>query len=202
MASVLGAPSDGFEGIWRDTYWERGEGVFESIDANLVYICGKLGVSAEDAQIGLAAQMHMDYFRRSLRLQPGAIAALARLKSDGLKTGLITDCDCDVPQLWDEMPIAEFIDVAVFSCLVGMQKPDPRIYRLAAERLAVEPSDCLYVGDGESHELTGASQVGMRPVLVRVPGADSSDLFRVNYEAEEWDGLVVWSLAEIADLVW
>ena len=82
-----------------------------------------------------------------------------------------------------------------------MQKPDPRIYRLAAEQLAVEPAACLYVGDGESHELTGALRVGMHPVLVRVPGEDSSDLFRVNYEAEEWDGPVISSLKEILPLL-
>ena len=56
MASVLGAPPEGFVGIWRDTYRERGEGIFESIDANIEHICGKLGVSAGDAQIGLAAE--------------------------------------------------------------------------------------------------------------------------------------------------
>jgi putative hydrolase of the HAD superfamily len=52
----------------------------------------------------------------------------------------------------------------VLSCETGLVKPDPEIFKLCAARLGVRPEDCLYVGDGGSDELRGASTVGMTPV--------------------------------------
>jgi len=91
--------------------------------------------------------------------------------------------------------------VAVLSSSAGVKKPDPRIYQLAVEQLAVEPKDCLYIGDGDSQELTGAAQVGMHPVLIRVPDEDSTDVYRVDAEAEDWDGPVISSLKEVLPLL-
>jgi len=70
--------------------------------------------------------------------------------------------------------LGKYADQAFFlirwSFLCGRcEKPDPRIYHLALERLKVKPQDCLYVGDGSSHELTGARKVGMHPVQIHVP---------------------------------
>ena len=91
------------------------------------------------------------------------------------------------------------MDATVFSCLAGVRKPDPRIYLLATEQLAVRPEECLYIGDGSSHELTGAASVGMHPVLIRVPYEDTPDAVRIN--EEEWDGPRVSSLTEVLTLL-
>ena len=43
-------------------------------------------------------------------------------------------------------------------------KPDPHIYQHAYKNLDVAPSDCIFIGDGNSDELQGAAQVGMSPL--------------------------------------
>jgi putative hydrolase of the HAD superfamily len=101
----------------------------------------------------------------------------------------------------NKLPFAPLIDVSVYSSLVGIQKPDPRIYQLAVEQLAVEPKDCLYIGDGDSQELTGASKVGMQPVLLRLPNEDDTDVHRVDTERDVWDGPIISSLTEIVTLI-
>ena len=65
---------------------------------------------------------------------------------------------------WPACSIRNLVDAAVFSCDVGLLKPDPEIYCLACRRLEVSPEDCLFVGDGSSDELNGASGVRMRPL--------------------------------------
>lgn len=50
-------------------------------------------------------------------------------------------------------------DVIVNSCQVGVAKPDERIYRLAAERMDVEPSACVHIDD-LAHNVEGARQAG------------------------------------------
>ena len=126
----------------------------------------------------------------------GEEIAAGYLKSKGYKIGMISDCPSNTPVLWDNTGLKSFFEVTIFSSAVGLRKPDPRIYQLALEQLKVKPSDCLYIGDGGSNELTGASSVGMHPVLIRVP-TEETYLFG----AEEWKGTVISSLNEILDLV-
>ena len=201
MASVLSAPSEDFVKLWYDTFNERCTGVFKSPEENIDYVCQKLGVSVEDSQRRLAARIRLDLTASSMIPVPESIAVLSRLKSAGYKTGLITDCSAEVPTIWQDTPFAPLIDVAVFSCKVGIRKPALSIYQLAVERLAVKPENCLYIGDGSSQELTGAAAVGMHPVLIRDPGEDSSKIHRVDAEAERWDGSVISSLKEVLALL-
>ena len=54
---------------------------------------------------------------------------------------------------------------------------------------------CLYIGDGSSHELTGALQVGMYPVLIRMQ--DNRQVFQTEAESDEWQGPQISSFEEI-----
>ena len=201
MASIISVPSDEFMRLWFDTYDERGLGIFQSYEANIEYICKKLGIKVDNSLIALAIKTEYNYRTRFMRPRPYAIKILRYLKSRNLKTGLITDCGVEVPKQFSEMPFAQFIDVATFSCLVGCQKPDPRIYQLTAEKLMEKPEDCLYVGDGDSNELTGALQVGMQPVLIRNPKEDRNNVYRTNFEGDNWSGPVISSLHEVLNLL-
>jgi putative hydrolase of the HAD superfamily len=100
--------------------------------------------------------------------------------------------------LWENTGLKSFFEVTIFSCAVGIKKPDPRIYHMALEKLKVKPQHCLYVGDGSSYELTGALRVGMHPVWIRIPD-EREDNFRI--DEEDWDGPVISSLKEVLDLL-
>ena len=119
----------------------------------------------------------------------------------GYKTALISDCSAETPESWTDTPLESLMDVTAFSCVAGIKKPDPRIYHLACERLGVNPQDCIYVGDGSSRELTGASQVGMHAVLISVAYEevfDSYDAYR--REARDWKGPVISALSDVLAL--
>jgi putative hydrolase of the HAD superfamily len=62
--------------------------------------------------------------------------------------------------------LASRFDVTIFSCEVGIRKPDPPIYRAALEGLGVDARHALFVGDGGSDEHRGARAVGLRAVFV------------------------------------
>ena len=121
---------------------------------------------------------------------PGALETIAELRERGLLIGLITVCTDDVPALWPETAFHGLFDAEVFSCSVGLRKPDPRIYRLACDQLGVEPSEAMFVGDGANDELAGAERVGMTAVLFERPG-----------EEQRWAGKRVRSLPELLQLL-
>ena len=120
---------------------------------------------------------------------------LVRLRNVGVKIGLISNCLADTSKLWPSTSLAPLFDRVLLSYVVGMMKPDPGIYGLACERLEVEPSDCLFIGDGGSGELTGASNVGMDAVLIRAP-YDTE-----NGDREDWHGTRISSMEEVFELV-
>jgi len=133
--------------------------------------------------------------RRDVTLQgltpvPGVAETIAELRERGLKTGLITVCSEDVPLLWEETAFHGLFDAEVFSCSVGLRKPDPRIYRLALDQLGVEGDEAVFVGDGANDELAGAERVGMSAILLE---RDDTEV--------EWAGRRIRALPELLDVL-
>ena len=199
MASVLGVPPDRFIRLWIDAFPQRATGVLPTLLANIEYVCQQLGARVDDNKAELAAQIRFNFTVRSVTPRVGSVETISRLKSKGLKIGLISDCSIEVPTVWGNTSLAPLFDVTVFSCQAGIKKPDPRIYQITTEQLGVETQRCLYIGDGSSHELTGASQVGMYPVLIRVPDKESADTHQI--DREDWNGTAISSLEEVFALL-
>ena len=197
MASAIGAPGDEFARLWANTYTERSEGVFATTEAAISHVCAALDVQPKARDINAASAIRVGLLRHALVPRPGAAETLAELRKSGRRIGLLSNCTTEIPLVWKENPLAPLVDVPVFSCNEALRKPDERIYHLAAERLHVNPQDCLYIGDGESDELTGASKAGMHPVLIRVPHRALSE----GSEAGSWLGPAIASLGEVLTLV-
>jgi putative hydrolase of the HAD superfamily len=200
IASVLSINPDTFIRLWFETGDERMKGIMKNFQENIEYICRQVGTPIEDKKIELATQIRFDMIQSETVPRADSVEVLSYLKSEGYKTGLISNCSHEGATAWESTPFPAFIDVAVFSCLAGLQKPDPLIYQLTVEQLVVEPQSCLYIDDIGIFG-AGAASVGMHPVLIRNPHEESDDVYRGDYDAEEWHGPVISSLKEVLDLV-
>lgn len=197
MALILSVPQAEFTRLWFGTSKQRGTGIFPSIEINIGHICQELGVSIADKKMKEAASVRFKSVARSMSSVKGGIEVTSRLKSEGYGMALISNCSPEAPVIWEELPFARNFDVTVFSCLVGLRKPDPRIYHLAVEQLSVKPESCLYIGDGDGNELSGAAGVGMQPVLFRDSNEDPDDALRDGTTSKNWNGPVITSLEEV-----
>jgi putative hydrolase of the HAD superfamily len=198
LATALHVPHEPFTRVWRQTSEMRTNGTFQTVEASIEYVCGTLGVQVTAEQMMQAVQIRLQQIRRALQPRPDAVATLVKLRNKGRKIGLISNCSIEIPILWPETPFADLIDSAIFSSRERLKKPAPRIYRLACDRLGVMPEHCVYVADGENHELTAAASVGLHPVLIRNSTSQNRlELFR---ESREWQGATIQSLAEILQL--
>lgn len=86
------------------------------------------------------------------------------LRAMGLKVGVISNILPEERIAWDTCPLRDSVDDAVFSCDVGLMKPQIAIYKLACDRLGVQPINACFIGDGGSEELKGAIRAGMTPI--------------------------------------
>jgi epoxide hydrolase-like predicted phosphatase len=92
------------------------------------------------------------------------VDAVREIRAGGLLTGLVSNSWSTAH--YDRDLLAELFDAVVISAEVGMHKPQPEIYRLAAERLEVDPAECVFVDDLREN-CEGAEAVGMTAVRHR-----------------------------------
>lgn len=179
-AELLGRDRDEFHSVWREGRPVRDTGPLAPYVASL-----DLGDDAAAQLIALRRETV-----RAVLIEPraGVVDTLRELRRRGVKTGLITVCSEDTVDVWHETPFAGLFDAEVFSCEVGMLKPDPRIYALACDRLRIAPGNALFVGDGANDELAGAERAGMRAVMIGDP-------------LESWSGARIDSIPEILQLI-
>jgi putative hydrolase of the HAD superfamily len=130
------------------------------------------GQNIDETLLIRAADARLERIRRALcGVEEKKLALLKRLREMGVKLCLVSNADEMDYYHWQSSPLCACFDQAIFSCDVGLLKPDPRIYRLALERLNLEPpgagfsSRCFYVGDGGHDELRGAGAAGLTTVL-------------------------------------
>jgi putative hydrolase of the HAD superfamily len=100
----------------------------------------------------------------------GTLAALGRL---GLRLAVVSNWDERLPPLLDDLGLGRRFDAVVYSAAIGVEKPDPRIFLHALERLGVAPEDAVHVGDSVREDVEGALAAGMEALHLVRPGAPS-----------------------------
>jgi epoxide hydrolase-like predicted phosphatase len=58
----------------------------------------------------------------------------------------------------------QLVDVIIYSYEVNLAKPDPRVYRLLCDRLAVSPGDVVFLDDSPEN-VKGACELGIHALL-------------------------------------
>jgi putative hydrolase of the HAD superfamily len=161
---VLGMSREDFEGRNAVDYEVRAGGTIRDPYEMMAHILRGLDIPAE--KIRAAAEARLQRVRRGLfGVDEKNLALLRRFRQRGIKTALVSNADIADIWYWKDCPLSGLFDAVVFSCDVGLLKPDPRIYCLAAGELGLPPESCLYVGDGGHEELRGAREAGLGTVL-------------------------------------
>ena len=199
MARGLGADEGAFRAEWGATLLDRQTGRLGDMEGNVRAICERLRIDPAPDRIAAALEARAEVNRRLFHPKPETVPVLGWLRANGYATALLSMCAPDAPAMWHASAMAGLIDEPLFSSEVGLRKPDPEFYLLAASRLGVEPQVCLYVGDGAYRELSGAAAVGMRPVLIRDASGGEDQVLRP--DADDWVQPSIGSLAEIPELL-
>ena len=94
-------------------------------------------------------------------LDEDVVSLVRRLRSR-YKVGLITNATRSLDEmLLEHHGLVDLFDVIINSARVGLAKPDVRIFHLAAQRLGVPASACVFTDD-LVHNVEGARAAGMR----------------------------------------
>ncbi|MDE0132477.1 MAG: HAD family phosphatase [bacterium] len=145
----------GGDGAW--ARHERGEISAETFERGLRQEARRFGVDLDVA--GMMRRIEAD-----VEIRPRMLAAVRRLREEGLAVAAVTNNwkGLDAPS------VADHFDVVVESCVEGVRKPEPEIYRITLARLGVAPGEAVMLDD-IGVNLKTALNMGMTTIKVTDP---------------------------------
>jgi len=146
-----------------------------------------LGV--QDTEIANEMAFEWRSARNWTRVASGTTDVLDRL-AKRYELGVISNSDGTMERLLKAIGLSRYFQTIVDSGTVGHQKPSKEIFRLALESMGAKPQESVYVGDIYSVDYVGATEAGMKAVLIDELGTyDGLDLPRISKLAELEDAL-------------
>ncbi len=103
---------------------------------------------------------------------PGAVDVVTRLRSRGLRIGVISNAEGQVARDLDEAGFRGQLEKVIDSHVVGVEKPDPEIFHIALRELGASAETAVFVGDVPAVDVAGARAAGIAPILL-----DRHDLY-------------------------
>ena len=190
VSSVVSADQDRFIKLWNEHFDNLMTGN-QHVDKCIGMVCEKMGLVLENERLNKAYKIMTDRVRSKMEPSNDTLTVLSYLAGRSYCIGLISNCSNEVPVLWRDFALAQTIERPIFSCSVGLMKPDPRIYLLAAEWLGVKSEECLFIDDN-LEPLGGAAEVGMTPILIQDPRLNG-----ILVDSNGWYGHIISSMGEL-----
>lgn len=131
-----------------------------------------LGAGGDVGRIG---KLFRELSLKEIRLRPYVEPLFGRLRRSGVKLGIVSNTEA-VLSLFelDRYPIFKTVHTIVLSSDVGIRKPDPRIFRLALDRIGCAPETTVFVGNDWDADILGAKGAGLRAIYLNDRAARGS----------------------------
>jgi putative hydrolase of the HAD superfamily len=162
LAPILGLERDAYRKEWkvRRPSIVRGQMAFAEA---LTEISETLTGRADQAAIqGICRQRIREKTVAYAQVHDGIAALVTTLSRRGVRLAVISNGFEEDLLGWPRCSLAADIRCTAFSCMEGIAKPDPEIYRRALRRLGAGSATTVYIGDGGDGELAGAARAGLR----------------------------------------
>ena len=134
----------------------------------LRYLLEHLAIT-DDAEIEAIARWRRGYnlpVGLWTHADPEALPAIRRVREAGRGVGVISNSNGSVRSLLEALGLAAHLDFVIDSAVVGVEKPDPRIFHLGLRAAGVSPAEAVYVGDLYSVDVLGARAAGLDGILL------------------------------------
>ena len=159
MASMLGTPFDAFvEAYWAERHpYDAGE----PAAAYWGRVAARTGASLDPQLLAALVARDTGSWRR---VDPVMVDLLAELADAGRRLALLSNAPRELAGFVRESAAGTYLEPMVFSCDLGLAKPDAAIYERTLEILGVSAADVLFIDDRQVN-VDAARTVGMRGLL-------------------------------------
>ena len=100
------------------------------------------------------------------KVPDGLVAAVGELRARGVPVVVVSNSEGQLQTLFEKLGLGDAFDLVVDCHVVGVEKPDPRIFAPVLARFGVAAADALHLGDTWATDVVGARAAGIRVGLV------------------------------------
>ena len=191
LVKPLGIAIDDWLAEWDKLREDRDRGRV-TIAASWARTLTAFGIEPEPGLVADLARRDVELSRTFTRLYDDTVPFLEWLRSNGVLTALVSNCEDTTRGRLEYLGIVPLVDAVVLSCEVGSMKPYPEIYVTALEELGVAAVDAVFIDDQPTF-CVGAEAVGIRPIQIARDEA--------NGYVSQWSFPVVHSLFDVSSLL-
>jgi putative hydrolase of the HAD superfamily len=107
---------------------------------------------------------------------------LEKLRDSGCIMAIVSNAEVCLYRTLEMNDLSQYFETVVISEEVGVEKPDPSIFREALSRLDILPEKCVHTGDMVDADVRGARESGITPVWLdrNQMGRYTTDMLRIN----------------------
>lgn len=146
---------------------ERWSDYFRSI----LHAAGVREIDAQSSMIRSLAEAH-ERFGLWTTAFPGAVETVRKIHESGMPVGVVSNAEGRVEEDLHAAGFEGLLKCVVDSHVVGVAKPDPKIFHIALERMGAKAETTLFVGDVPAVDIEGARAAGLQAMLL-----DRHDLY-------------------------
>jgi FMN phosphatase YigB (HAD superfamily) len=137
-------------------------------------------VSLDDVTLDRLCDAFLKPIFAMARRDPSAKGVLGSLRSQGIKTAIVSNTPWGSPATAWRAELArhellDAVDATVFCMDVGWRKRHRAPFDRALSLLAIQPGEAIFVGDDHRWDVNGATNAGIRPVLFATSEAPLSE---------------------------
>lgn len=130
-------------------------------------LCQNMGLETTEHNVKLLMEIR-NKAENETKLFPHTISMLQKLKSQGLKTGLISNSSVfAVEQIKTKTNLLNYIDYPLFSFDVGVIKPDSKFFVEMLRISKCKPEETIMIGDKVNDDVIPAKNIGMNAILFK-----------------------------------
>ena len=180
--TILAANRTGDEAVVREAYIHVGEAWLDELG-----IDPALAPEVVDAAARLLVSKEL--FEPFEDTVPFLLAARRR----GIRLAVVSNWDASLPRVLAAHGLLELVDEVYASLVVGAEKPDPTMLRLAMDAAGISAEETWHIGDDREDDLGAARNAGVRGVLIdrksfgeSPPGKENTSTIRNLMEVFAW----------------
>lgn len=113
------------------------------------------------------AKKMIDYMNKKpiMNIYPEVEAVLKILYENNITLGIVSNHPMGLSKVYQELNVQKYFKIIIASGEVKCEKPDGKIYDIAAKAIGIEPRDIIFVGDNLVHDYESPRNFGMNAVL-------------------------------------
>ncbi len=176
----LGLPPDAINRVAAETAPDGAWSRLERGELGMEDFYPAFEVDCLEAGHRICARTLFEWMGEESQPRPAMLDAIRTIRHRGLRVAALTNNWASADEAPDDgtRALRDHFDAFIESCVEGMRKPDPRIYRLACDRLGVAPDESVFLDDIGAN-LKSARKLGLHTIKVDDPAPALAELSQV-----------------------